>query len=356
MTAKVPSNAASPSVGLTPPVVSDCSVDVSAELNAWLAKVPDDSVVALAPGGCYRTDREVVVDGHHGFDLEGNGATFKRFTPTPPALRYPHKNPHLTFIGDTDVTVHNLKIEGLNTAACPQKWTYDPQGFGCKSLDGSFEYGLGLFDDTNVSVSDVAIDAVWGDGITIGSDGPNTCDRDVTVDDATIDRDGRHGIAIVCAVGVTVTDTKILHSQSEGFDLEPNGAPAHVENVTISGCYINAQHLAFSAMGAHDVSDVTITHNHIQGSVPSWPWLNVGNGPHRDFTVTDNTVIQPRQQDSITFANTTNITVTGNTSPTNRRYAGVSLDHDNGTITIQTNNFGPGVQPTTTGTGAVEST
>ena len=59
-------------------IPSDCSRDVSAELLAWIASVPDGSTLRFAANGCYRVDRTLTIQYRNGLTFEGNGATFPR--------------------------------------------------------------------------------------------------------------------------------------------------------------------------------------------------------------------------------------------------------------------------------------
>ena len=81
LTVAVPPSGAVASIAIAPAAITaDCSIDVSAALNAWIASVPDNSTLSFAPDGCYRIDRTLIVSKRTGLTFEGNNATFRQVT------------------------------------------------------------------------------------------------------------------------------------------------------------------------------------------------------------------------------------------------------------------------------------
>jgi hypothetical protein len=106
--------------GFTVPatIPADCSRDVSAELNAWVASVPDGSTLQFAPAGCYRVDRKLTVRDRNGLTFEGNGATFRAFTDgreLPPSEA--RTRSMFTFWQGSNLTVRNTIVRGANPHA-----------------------------------------------------------------------------------------------------------------------------------------------------------------------------------------------------------------------------------------------
>jgi hypothetical protein len=58
-------------------IPNDCSVDVTAHVNALIAATPDGSTLTL-DRGCYLTNDTVVIRDKRNFVFDGDGATFKR--------------------------------------------------------------------------------------------------------------------------------------------------------------------------------------------------------------------------------------------------------------------------------------
>src|SRR6202011_1604941 len=76
-----------PVVEIPDSVRGDCSVDVSAALNQWLASVPDNSTVRLGTRRCYLISAPVIVAGRSRLALDGNGATLQSTPPRVEATR-----------------------------------------------------------------------------------------------------------------------------------------------------------------------------------------------------------------------------------------------------------------------------
>ena len=289
-------------------------------LNNWLATVPDGSTIEFTPSACYRLDQTWFIRDRQHLVIRGNGATFKRITPTPPALLYPRRdgNPNFLVQGGSGLTLHDFRIEGLNTVNQGDPWELDSSGFGSGYGNHPFESGIILSGTSQIQLYNVQIDAVFGDGITVGGEHAPTCTHDVSIRSVNIDRNGRQGIAVACANGVIIDRVKIFHSHATGIDLEPNGNGANTQNVEISNSYLNSRTVAVSSAGTYDVSDVSVHDNIVGGWDPSYPWLCVcgPSSSHRhDWSVWNNKTLRSSADTSPTiFSNVRNVKFTGNTS------------------------------------------
>ena len=65
-------------------IAADCSVNVTAALQAWLDSLPDGATALLAAGGCYRVDGTPQLIDRNGLTIDGNGSTLRAFTDGPP--------------------------------------------------------------------------------------------------------------------------------------------------------------------------------------------------------------------------------------------------------------------------------
>ncbi len=54
-------------------VPHDCSVDVSAAIQAWIDSTPDEAVLSLIRGGCYRVDETLFVKNRNHVVIDGQG-------------------------------------------------------------------------------------------------------------------------------------------------------------------------------------------------------------------------------------------------------------------------------------------
>ena len=205
------------------PASTNAADDVTVRLNNWLATVPDGSTIEFTPSACYRLDQTWFIRDRQHLVIRGNGATFKRITPTPPALLYPRRdgNPNFLVQGGSGLTLHDFRIEGLNTVNQGDPWELDSSGFGSGYGNHPFESGIILSGTSQIQLYNVQIDAVFGDGITVGGEHAPTCTHDVSIRSVNIDRNGRQGIAVACANGVIIDRVKIFHSHATGIDLSP---------------------------------------------------------------------------------------------------------------------------------------
>jgi Cysteine-rich secretory protein family len=292
-------------------IPSDCSRDVTSDLNAWIGSVPDGSTLVFQRHGCYRVERTIEVRDRHGLTFFGNGAYFKRFELSPPQLRYPNANAHWRFVGGSNITVQWLGVEGTNTVP-----DHAP-GFGSYKVDFEFEHAFAFHGVTGVRLENAWADAVWGDGILLsgGDQYAPGANRNVVVSGFVVDRNGRQGVALSNIDGGLLERVEIWHGRRAGFDLEP--PPGTVRNVEIRDSYTNALGLAFASAGVGDVSHIDIHHNRIDGS--SVPWVYVKDslgGERRDWSVHDNVVLQPMgsPMPMLYFVNVDNVDVRRNLS------------------------------------------
>lgn len=229
-------------------IPADCSVDVTSQLNSLFANAADFSTVTLAANGCYRTEGEVRLDGVDHLTIDGNGATLKRTVPTPLELQYPQENEHLGLWGAKDVLVKNLKIQGLNVTSDNS----DPEQ-GAYIQQYEFEHGVRVYSGDGVTLDNININGVYGDGVAVGQYAQN-----VTVQNTYIAKNGRQGISLTSGGAVKFLNNTIYDSRRSGFDLEPNGSDDTVTGVEIAGGRIRSRLLAITSGGDGIVSNVNI--------------------------------------------------------------------------------------------------
>lgn len=321
-------------------IPADCSRDVTADIAAWIASVPDESTLVFERFGCYRVERTIEVRNRSGLTLFGNGAYFKRFDLSPPELRYPNANAHWRFVGGSDISVQWMGVEGTNTVPDQQ-----PE-FGSYLLEYEFEHGFAFHGVSGVRVEHSWTDAVWGDGILLsgGDQYAPAANRNVTISDFVVDRNGRQGVALSNVDGALLERIEIWHSRRSGFDLEP--PPGSVRNVEIRDSYTNTLGLAFASAGVGDVSNIHIHHNKIDGFSVPWVYVKDSWGARRhDWSVHDNRVLQAlgSPMAMLYFVNVDDIDVRRNTSHSGTAdvYSrlGVEFQGGGGTIAVVGNDF-----------------
>ena len=148
-------------------IASDCSVDVTDALNAWIASVPDGRTLALAAGACYRIDGTVRITARNDLVLDGRGATLRAGSEGDQERR------HLSIAGGSRITVRDLTIRGAlpNTRLGPED----------HRQDRAFQHGIELRSVAGATIEHVRVLDVFGDFVYTGRTPDGEPSRDVTV-------------------------------------------------------------------------------------------------------------------------------------------------------------------------------
>lgn len=101
----------------TPPslegIAADCSVDVTAQINAYIKGQVDGATITFPSNGCYRIDASIQIIDRRGIAINGNGSTFKQVAV--PAAKA--GVPQWRILGGSDITLSNMTVQGVNTRA-----------------------------------------------------------------------------------------------------------------------------------------------------------------------------------------------------------------------------------------------
>jgi hypothetical protein len=215
---------------VSPPetIPSNCSVDVSHQMQHWLRSLPPDTTVGIAPSACYLVDEGVVLDGAR--DLTLSGGTWRDDTSPEPGASPKEMNAVFWLVGGSGVTVQNLTIVGANPGG------YDPAG--------AFAAGIRSDGVVGLTVTNVTVDDVYGDGIELaplrGSDDMSNVivnpSENVTITNASIDGAGRQGITLASVNGATISGVTLRRIGINVFDVESDQWGEGALNVTINGC------------------------------------------------------------------------------------------------------------------------
>lgn len=236
-----------------PEIADDCTAPVEDEILAWLATVPDGHTARFAPGRCYGQDGPIVLNARSNLTIEGQGSEFRALT----AGQSDRSN--WRFVGGADLTVQNMAVRGSNPAG-----GYTP-GF-------EWQHGFSVEGVQGLTLSDVQARETWGDGVYLdhstqslacGDDASSA--RNVQITDATLERIGRQGIAVVDAENVTVQDSVIGPVALANIDLETDDDCALARHITIRRNQFGAHTwgvIDSVGFGADpQVGDVTVTDN-----------------------------------------------------------------------------------------------
>jgi hypothetical protein len=229
-------------------IATDCSTNVTAQLNSFVATVPTGSIVELSADACYLVsnspDSLFTLNGTKGITFNGNGATLEQNTYNGGSCSTDTIQPVLWLQANTNLTISNLTIKG-------------PGGCGGAGTEG----GYGIFMGNNpvgnsgVTMTGVHVENTTGDGLSIApmlgsGTGINT---NVIFTSGSLMNIGYHVLTLEGVNGLKFTDNAI--SRFGNFaDLEvdtncdyvnglneclagPSGTPTSVAqwNVTISG-------------------------------------------------------------------------------------------------------------------------
>ncbi len=192
-------------------IASDCSVDVSAPLTAYLASLPDGAVFSSPTGACYQVDEGITIT----HPLVINGGTFKDLTDSGTG-KHQGYHPIIEVREGDDVTLENLTVEGEHTS----------KGFTGGKVG---EAGIKVLSSSDVTITNVIAEYTFGDGLELVADfgrnwslgGPvKTPDSHITVNGFISYLSGRTGITPAEVVDSTFTDVYLYLNATRSIDFE----------------------------------------------------------------------------------------------------------------------------------------
>ena len=233
-------------------IKSDCSVPVDSQINAWLATVPDNATVQFG-GRCYGQAGTITLNNRAGLVIDGQGAEFRALTPGD------SHRANWRFVGGHDLTVQNLAVRGSNPT-------------GAYDTAVEWQHGFSVEGVQSMTLSKVAARETWGDGVMLWRSSPSpACGEDassarkILIDEATLERIGRQGVAVVDAEEVTVQKSVIGPVSWSNIDIETDDTCEIARHVRILGNSFGANRFGVVAsvgFGAGlQVGDVTVDGN-----------------------------------------------------------------------------------------------
>lgn len=114
--------------------------------------------------------------------------------------------------------------------------------YGHTGTSGEWGMGIGIYDSSNVNITDTAVFDCWGDGIYIGShheeDSIAGCEQ-ITITNCNLYNNRRNNLSIVCGDYITVDNCRLDNAGGTapeyGIDIETNNPKNPCEHITISG-------------------------------------------------------------------------------------------------------------------------
>ncbi len=320
-------------------IVADCSRDVTAELVAWIASVPDNSILYFVRDGCYRVDGTIQLKYRNGLTLEGQGATFREFTN---GMELPPQDARtrgiFKFWKGSNLTVRNTIAIGAN----PQAGTRPEAYFA--PLEAQTAYTIGGVD--GMLLDGVQAYDVYGDFVYVG---PAT--RNLTVQNSHFERNGRQGWTVNGGQNITFDHNFISKTRRATIDMEPSNQSDVARNITFSNNQIGPGRLYFFASEgvAATIDGVNIIGNRLTGKSMTIH-VNPPKGVRSNYRVIGNYSDTRQLQDGggvMAFSDVVGLEVRDNRQPVqgNNKVSGVSI-RNCVNVTVAGNKFLNAVSPT----------
>jgi hypothetical protein len=250
-------------------IKSDCSAAVDAQISAWLATVPNNSTVQFGSGRCYGQDGTITLSGRTGLVIDGQGSEFRTLTPGG------SHRANWRFTAGANLTVQNMAVRGSN-----------PNGDYVHEIE--WQHGYSVEGVQGMTLSNVQARDTWGDGILLyhGASSPACGDdassaRNVVITQATLERNGRQGVAVVDAEQVTLQDSVIGPVAWWGVDIETDDNCEIARHINILRNQFGANRYGVIGSvgfgGDPQVGDVTVIDNTqtVQTGPPGECWAPV---------------------------------------------------------------------------------
>jgi hypothetical protein len=220
-------------------------------LNTALAAIPPGSaggrVTVRLPAGTFENDVEILLEDKSFWDLLGGPTTlhyptYGNLTGTLYARRH--------FIGRrlSDFHIAGFNIHGPHTVRDPN----EPTNRALYVPNKEFQHGFQFADSQRVTLKDINIYEVGGDGLYLSSG----C-YDFNVLNYHVEYNGRQGLAGIGGARWFIDNFTVVNAGRFAIDLEPIGTYANGETRWISGVEIANSYLRAGVV-LHRVSDITI--------------------------------------------------------------------------------------------------
>lgn len=283
------------------------ATDASAKLNAWIATVPNGSVLSFPPTGVYQLAAGLKFTGRHNLVFEGNGATLR---PTGPDLNGGANSAFALWTGNSDIAIRDFSIVGQNTS---------PGHYSGQASENRM--GVMMYGGTRVEITNVTMLNVWSDYVLVGPalqpNGSQLPSESIWVHDNKLTGGGRMGIAVISANHVLIEHNTFDQTAWATLDIEPNsdcqggaGWITFADNTILRGGSSDPSFLA--ADGFNSVHDVTVTRNTTLGRLAT---DITATARRTNIVITNNTAQFKAYGPVLVFAHIDGLTVTGNVQP-----------------------------------------
>jgi parallel beta helix pectate lyase-like protein len=238
------------------------ATDVTAEFQAFLDTVPDNSTIVLPAGATYRVEGVLTLIDRNGLTFEGNGATVLATTDGSccvPGSEVRERS-QWRLVGGSGYVFRHLTVKGANPNAGVGDSAYvqeleAQQGFQLSGVNG-------------IELDNVTVTDVYGDFVFLGGK-PVTLEptRNVLIHDSHFERNGRQGIAFVRATDVLVERNYLGQTRRSTMDFEPNSVTGEARRITVRNNTFGPGRLRFVAGKGKggNFEDILIEDNQLVG-------------------------------------------------------------------------------------------
>ena len=297
--------------------------DVTTDLLAFFASVPDGSTISFPAGAIYRIENTLLVKNRNNLTFEGNGATLiaktdgSGVTPDPvqvgPPGTWPRQRRHWRFWGGSGIVLRNMTIQGAHPSG----------GLGGYIASLEAQHGIDFGGVVGGAIDGVTITDVYGDFILLGKTGPSspTWTSNVSVTNSTGIRNGRQAIAISGAQDVLIENNNFSQMARTVLDIEPDNSTSGAKRITFRNNTIgpaSGNFISNVGSGLATVEDITVENNVLTGTaIQMLVGSPTASTRRARFTIRNNTSNLPFNSvhSLMVFYRTDNIVVTGNTNP-----------------------------------------
>jgi hypothetical protein len=151
----------------------------------------------------------------------------------------------------TGVNLANLTLTGFQHTG------------GIHPKNGVAQAGIKIDGSSNVTVQNVAIEQVAGDGLTLAYEPGEAENSNISVNGLTIDNVGRGGVTVSYAINATLGNVTIRRVKTIAVDFESDGASIGSSNVTFNTLFATAGILMQQALQG----PVTFNNTHLSGDI-----------------------------------------------------------------------------------------
>jgi len=286
------------------------ATDVSSALNAFIASVPDGSIIAFPTDATYRLDTGIQFANRHGLVFAGNGTTLMVGASAsgndPLASSFVlgwAYGAHFWEFGNTDIAIRDFVLVGNSPS--PGVFLRDNgQHLSSFEVEGA----------TRVEITGCRSSNYYGDFVKVGVNSTS-----VWVHDNTITSVGRNGGTIISGRDITFERNSFGTVGYCVFDVEPNKVTQATYNAKFLANTVVSWGNGFLAVEASHtgaiIDGIVVDGNTVTGSTIETVIDNGGATRIKNISFTNNTGAKATTGPILIFAHIDGLTIEGNVQP-----------------------------------------